>query len=472
MLVAGLPPGAMSLDVSDDESGDLGCIFDGLEIDIHDAPSVMISAEEVQSYFISDSQSTELYELLDCVHQIFQHYGITYWLTGGSMIGLKRHGGIIPWDDDIDVCCFWSDRDKILSTEVAETFQANGTFIEEDSSFDIDSPTLLKVFRNFAPSKAKKCGKVPYPFLDIFFVLPPDNLDMVLFMSGEYNHRIYAKCMLVAGLPLGAMSLDVSDDESGDLGCIFDGLEIDVHDAPSVMISAEEVQSYFISDSQSTELYELLDCVHQIFQHFGITYWLTGGSMIGLKRHGGIIPWDDDIDVCCFWSDRDKILSTEVAETFQANGTFIEEDSSFDIDSQTLLKVFRNFAPSKAKKCGKVPYPFLDIFFVLPPDNLDMVLFMSGEYNHRIYVDELYPLQEVKFGPVKAMVPHNGLPQLERGYGKDWTQFGQIQQYDHISKQGRGGPRRKFEVGPWEGVSAKCSWKNRKVILPTTGKGG
>ena len=45
----------------------------------------------------------KILEIAVYVDHICQENGIDYCLMGGSALGAKRHGGFIPWDDDLDI---------------------------------------------------------------------------------------------------------------------------------------------------------------------------------------------------------------------------------------------------------------------------------------------------------------------------------------------------------------------------------
>lgn len=42
-------------------------------------------------------------EVLRIVHEVCVKYGITYWIDWGTLLGAVRHGGFVPWDDDLDI---------------------------------------------------------------------------------------------------------------------------------------------------------------------------------------------------------------------------------------------------------------------------------------------------------------------------------------------------------------------------------
>lgn len=54
--------------------------------------------------------------ILDNVHQFCESHGLRYFLSSGTLIGAVRHGGYIPWDDDIDIYMPRRDYELFLQT--------------------------------------------------------------------------------------------------------------------------------------------------------------------------------------------------------------------------------------------------------------------------------------------------------------------------------------------------------------------
>ena len=48
-------------------------------------------------------------EILVAVDGICRREGIDYWMDAGTLLGAVRHGGFIPWDDDLDICILKKD---------------------------------------------------------------------------------------------------------------------------------------------------------------------------------------------------------------------------------------------------------------------------------------------------------------------------------------------------------------------------
>ncbi|MBR1548648.1 MAG: LicD family protein [Prevotella sp.] len=110
----------------------------------------------------------------------------------------------------------------------------------------------------------------------------------------------------------------------------------------------------------------ILEEIDRICQKHGISYWLDGGTLLGAVRHGGFIPWDDDIDIAMRKADLERFA--EVAPKEFPEGL--------------VLQLAQNSANNK-QPVSKVRD--LNSFYVEKSDNF------AAEYEKGLYVD-IFPM--------------------------------------------------------------------------------
>lgn len=69
--------------------------------------------EQNEDTILVQMQEKQL-EILHELDRVCKKNHLKYCLASGTCLGAVRHGGFIPWDDDIDVYMSWSDAQKLV----------------------------------------------------------------------------------------------------------------------------------------------------------------------------------------------------------------------------------------------------------------------------------------------------------------------------------------------------------------------
>lgn len=97
--------------------------IESLENQIHELQEAVISLMDVghmpKATGFSRTLQLLTVEIMQEIDRVCKLHGLQYWLGYGSAIGALRHDGIIPWDDDLDLCMLHDDWVKF--NEVAKT---------------------------------------------------------------------------------------------------------------------------------------------------------------------------------------------------------------------------------------------------------------------------------------------------------------------------------------------------------------
>lgn len=167
--------------------------------------------------------------------------------------------------------------------------------------------------------------------------------------------------------------------------------------------------------------------VHQILVNNNITYWADGGTLLGSVRHGGIIPWDDDIDIGILSKDIRKFLKLKkqfkkcgysICERFFGYKIFCTNRKKIKIDDHEVCYSF----------------PFIDVLLYRQFSNGTYRLSRKDareEWPKEVWKkQDLFPITSYKFGSYEILGPNNYLNYFNKYYGKDWNKIA-YREYDH-----------------------------------------
>jgi len=168
--------------------------------------------------------------------------------------------------------------------------------------------------------------------------------------------------------------------------------------------------------SLQLHIMSLLEALNKICDSIGVDVIATAGTLLGAARHGGFIPWDDDIDVLMF---EDDILALK-EHLFTINSPYyVNEHNKFghfykfkscenlgwiDLFPMESILCYDGYTKTVKSKVvsGDPRYP-----------DVDKIVYQCARNSHPVIVSpylsevDMYPLEKMKFERIMIYAPHN-----------------------------------------------------------------
>lgn len=190
---------------------------------------------------------------------------------------------------------------------------------------------------------------------------------------------------------------------------------------------------------QQLRMLEMLQFIDSVCQKHGIRYWLCSGTLLGAVRHGGFIPWDDDVDIEMLREDYEKFVKV------------LKKENSPNYVLQTHQTDFNYFAPYgklrdlcsyiKEDNCNDLYYKYhgiyIDVFIMEPSSSLfvhrvsnylqHFTVFQMNRYLHNKILRKVYfyitcnLLNKILFPFLKCISRINAKGRLRHALGSCFT---------------------------------------------------
>lgn len=134
-------------------------------------------------------------ELMRRFAEVCEAEGLRYFMLGGTLLGAVRHGGFIPWDDDVDMCMPRPDYDVLLklADEDPNLFASPGAghdiklvSIYNDAGYRQGMAKITSSEMSIV-NRSATCERVENAWIDI---IPMDGFPSGFFASRAHRARL------------------------------------------------------------------------------------------------------------------------------------------------------------------------------------------------------------------------------------------------------------------------------------------
>lgn len=141
----------------------------------------------------------ELCEMLRVLDEYLTRNHIRYSIMSGTMLGAVRHGGFIPWDDDIDVGILREDYDRLVKILKADRYISSGL---RASGFEVDREDwpFIKIYNCNTIAQDPTMVETCELWIDVF---PFDNVadkgSMIQTMEISFLRNVFFQKRVIEG---------------------------------------------------------------------------------------------------------------------------------------------------------------------------------------------------------------------------------------------------------------------------------
>lgn len=171
---------------------------------------------------------------------------------------------------------------------------------------------------------------------------------------------------------------------------------------------------------------KLLNDSQVCFKELNIDFFPVYGTLLGLVRHEGLIPWDDDIDISVSEKHYNIILQNK--ELFNKNGIEIYIVKGVLLQPDYIKLFYKNDKKIKHKQWA---WPFIDIFKYVMKNNKVYIENNSLPFKNIFNYEDVFPFKTNIFENIPMNIPNNVDNVLSKLYGKDWEYMCYSSGYNH-----------------------------------------